>query len=214
MFHGVLYSPMQFFEANESGRVLNRFSKDQSVLDEMLPLTSFDAYQMFWMVLGALASVASVAPYILAVVAPFIPIFVWLRRYYLTTSREVKRLDAVSRSPIYAFFSSTLSGLSTIRAFRVTSDFAQSFAAKVDHNTAAVFTFYTTIRWFGVRLDGICTLVVLATALLIVGLRDSISASEAGFALTYSLLLTSLFQWGVRQSAEVENMMTARSATL
>ena len=155
------------------------------------------------------ASVASVAPYILAVVAPFIPVFVWLRKHYLTTSREVKRLDAVSRSPIYAFFSSTLSGLSTVRAFRVTDDFARSFAAKIDYNTCSVFTFYTTTRWFGVRLDSICTLLVLATGLLMVGLRDSISAAEAGFALTYSLLLTSLFQWGVRQSAEVENQMTS-----
>jgi ABC-type multidrug transport system fused ATPase/permease subunit len=161
------------------------------------------------MVLGALASIASVAPYILAIVAPFLPVFVWLRTHYLTTSREIKRLDAVSRSPIYAFFASTLTGLSTIRAFRVTSDFALSFASKVDHNTAAVFTFYTTTRWFGVRLDFGCTLMVLATGLLMVGLRDSVSAAEAGFALTYSLLLTSLFQWGVRQSAEVENQMTA-----
>ena len=149
------------------------------------------------------------APYILAVVAPFVPLFLWLRKHYLTTSREVKRLDAVSRSPIYAYFSSTLSGLSTVRAFRVTDDFARSFAAKIDYNTFSVVTFYTTTRWFGVRLDSICTLIVLATGLLIVGLRNSISAAEAGFALTYSLLLTSLFQWGVRQSAEVENQMTS-----
>ena len=91
----------------------------------------------------------------------------------------------------------------------MTRDFASAFILKLDYNTRAVFCFYTTTRWFGVRLDALCTLLVLATGLLIVGLRDSISAAEAGFALTYSLLLTSLFQWGVRQSAEVENQMTA-----
>ena len=189
--------------------MLNRFSKDQSIVDEMLALTSFDAYQMMIMTLGAIASIASVAPYILAIVAPIVPVFLWLRRYYLQSSREVKRLDAVSRSPIYAFFSSTLNGLITLRAFRVQGDFIQQFQQRVDHNTAAIFTFYTTIRWFGVRLDTLCTLIVLGTGLLIVGLRNQISAAEAGFALTYSLLLTSLFQWGVRQSAEVENMATS-----
>ena len=166
-------------------------------------------YRMMIMTLGAIASIASVAPYILAIVAPIIPVFLWLRRYYLQSSREVKRLDAVSRSPIYAFFSSTLNGLITLRAFRVQADFMRQFEERVDHNTAAVFTFYTTIRWFGVRLDSLCTLIVLGTGLLIVGLRNQISAAEAGFALTYSLLLTSLFQWGVRQSAEVENMATS-----
>ena len=189
--------------------MLNRFSKDMSIVDEQLALTSFDAYQMMIMTLGAIASIASVAPYILAIIAPIIPVFLWLRRYYLQSSREVKRLDAVSRSPIYAFFSSTLNGLITLRAFRVQADFMRQFQERVDHNTAAIFTFYTTIRWFGVRLDSLCTLIVLATGLLIVGLRNNISAAEAGFALTYSLLLTSLFQWGVRQSAEVENMATS-----
>ena len=164
---------------------------------------------MMVMTVGALASIASVAPYILALVAPILPVFIWLRRYYLQSSREVKRLDAVSRSPVYAFFSSTLNGLITLRAFRVQADFIRQFQQRVDHNTAAIFTFYTSIRWFGVRLDSLCTLIVLGTGLLIVGLRDQISAAEAGFALTYSLLLTSLFQWGVRQSAEVENMATS-----
>ena len=209
MFRGVLYSGMRFFEGNPTGRVLNRFSKDQSIVDEQLALISFDAYQMAIMTLGAIASIASVSPYILAIVAPIVPVFLWLRRYYLQSSREVKRLDAVSRSPIYAFFSSTLNGLITLRAFRVQGDFVRQFQQRVDHNTAAIFTFYTSIRWFGVRLDSLCTLIVLATGLLIVGLRNQISAAEAGFALTYSLLLTSLFQWGVRQSAEVENMATS-----
>jgi ABC-type multidrug transport system fused ATPase/permease subunit len=50
---------------------------------------------------------------------------------------------------------------------------------------------------------------VLVTALLGVAFADTIGASATGFALAYSLQLTSLVQWAVRQSAEVENCMTS-----
>lgn len=209
MFHSVIYSPMRFFESNPIGRILNRFAKDQSIIDEMLPFTFFDFSQCFFMVIGCLVVVGMSTPYVLLIIVPIIPLFTWVRHRFLQTSRELKRLDATTRSPVYALFSSTLSGLMVIRSFKTEATFIQNFLSKMDDNSRCFIMFQTTARWFGLRLDAIASVVVLCLSLVIAGTRNSMSPSDAGFALSYCLQLTSLFQWAVRQSAEVETMMTS-----
>jgi ABC-type multidrug transport system fused ATPase/permease subunit len=209
MFHAVVYSPMRFFESNPIGRMLNRFAKDQSIVDELFPLTSFDFAQCFFMVVGSLIVIGLSAPFVLIMLVPIIPLFIYVRQSFMKTSRELKRLDAVTRSPVYALFSSTLSGLMIVRSFRTESAFLASFMRKMDENTRCFVLFQMTARWFGFRLDVIAASIVVCLGLVIAGTRDSISASNAGFALSYCLQLTSLFQWCVRQSAEVETMLTS-----
>lgn len=63
--------------------------------------------------------VISVAnPPFIAFIFPLAGVYYWVQRYYLRTSRELKRLDSVSRSPIYAHFQESLGGIGTIRAYR------------------------------------------------------------------------------------------------
>jgi len=45
-------------------------------------------------------------------------------QYYRRTSRELQRLDSISRSPIYSYFSETLTGIDTIRAFKLDQRFS------------------------------------------------------------------------------------------
>ena len=81
MFKGVLYSSLRFYESNPVGRVLNRFSKDQQVVDELLPTTFFDTLQQLIMVLGSIVIIGMGNPWVLLILVPIIPIFLWLRRY-------------------------------------------------------------------------------------------------------------------------------------
>ncbi|CAF1443909.1 unnamed protein product [Adineta steineri] len=209
MLKGVLYSSLRFYESNPIGRVLNRFSKDQQILDELLPLTFFDALQLTIMLLGSIVIIGMTNPWILLILIFIIPAFLWLRNIYLKISREIKRLDSVSRSPIYALFSSSLSGLMTIRTFKVTDDVLTSFMTKIDANTRAVFIFHSLSRWFGLRLDLLTCCVTFLTAILSVVLRQSLDAASVGLGLTYAINLSDIFQWAVRQSAETENYMTS-----
>eukprot|EP00455_Lapot_gusevi_P053824 TRINITY_DN848_c0_g1_i5.p1 TRINITY_DN848_c0_g1~~TRINITY_DN848_c0_g1_i5.p1 ORF type:complete len:1312 (-),score=307.44 TRINITY_DN848_c0_g1_i5:62-3997(-) len=209
MFRGVLYSPMRFFEANPTGRILNRFSKDQSITDELFPMTIYDVMQCTFMVCGTLVVIGVSNPYALLSTIPVIPAFLFIRRKFLLASREVKRIDAMTRSPIYALFSSTLNGLMTVRAFGVQEVFAHKFLTVMDANTRAFHAFQYINRWFGFRLDMISCCVTLATCYAAVAVRNSISPSVAGLSLTYALQITSIFQWGVRQSAEAENQLTS-----
>ncbi|CAF1189317.1 unnamed protein product [Rotaria sordida] len=209
MLKGVLYSSLRFYESNPVGRVLNRFSKDQQVVDELLPATFFDTIQILLMVLGSIVIIGMTNPWILLILILIIPIFLWLRRFYLKTSTAVKRIDSVTRSPIYALFSSSLSGLMTIRAFNMENDFVNLFIDKINANTRAFFIFTCSGRWFGFRLDLMTCCLTFLTAILCVALRKSMDPSSVALALSYCINLTTLFQWGVRQSAETENFMTS-----
>ncbi|KAF3706362.1 Multidrug resistance-associated protein 4 [Channa argus] len=209
MFNAILRTPVRFFDINPIGRVLNRFSKDIGQLDSNMPWTFVDFIQVFLQILGVIAVASSVIPWILIPVVPLLLFFLYLRRYFLQTSRDIKRLESTTRSPVFSHLSSSLQGLWTIRAFGAMERFQKAFDAHQDLHSEAWFLFLTTSRWFAVRLDGICSIFVTITTFGCLLLRNQLDAGSVGLALTYSVTLMGMFQWGVRQSAEVENMMTS-----
>uniref|UniRef100_A0AAY4E1V3 Multidrug resistance-associated protein 4 n=1 Tax=Denticeps clupeoides TaxID=299321 RepID=A0AAY4E1V3_9TELE len=212
MFKCILRTPVRFFDVNPIGRVLNRFSKDVGQLDSMLPWTFVDFTQVFLQILGVVAVAASVIPWILIPVLLLLIGFLFLRRYFLQTSRDVKRLEATTRSPVFSHLSSSLQGLWTIRSCKAEERFQKTFDEHQDLHSEACFLFLTTSRWFAVRLDGICAIFVTITAFVCISFILSYLALEAGavgLALSYAITLMGMFQWGVRQSTEVENMMTS-----
>ena len=209
MVNGILYTSLNFFASNPGGRVLNRASRDQHVIDESLPLALLDATQAILLTLGAIVIIGIINPWVLLVLIPLIPSFWWLRRFYLRSSRQLKRLESATRSPVYALFSSSLDGLMTIRAFNVKDDFVHLFMERMDANLRAYFTFNALVRWFGLRLDLMISILTLVTSILSVALHDRVDSGAVALSLTYCINLTALFQWGVRQSAEAENFMTS-----
>ncbi|KAG7261091.1 hypothetical protein CRUP_024784, partial [Coryphaenoides rupestris] len=209
MFHAILRTPVLFFDVNPIGRVLNRFTKDIGQLDTVMPWTFFDAIQAFLHMVGVIAVAASVIPWILLLVFPLLLVFIFLRRYFLQTSRDIKRLEATTRSPVFSHLSSSLQGLWTIRAFKAQERFQNLFDAHQDLHSESWFLFLTTSRWFAMRLDIMCGVFVTITTFSCVLLRDELGAGDVGLALTYAITLMGMFQWGVRQSAEVEMLMTS-----
>ncbi|XP_019910634.2 multidrug resistance-associated protein 4-like isoform X2 [Esox lucius] len=209
MFASILRSPVRFFDISPIGRILNRFSKDIGHLDSLLPWTFVDFIQVFLQILGVIIVVASVIPWVLIPVVPLLIIFLFLRHYFLQTSRDIKRLESTTRSPVFSHLSSSLQGLWTIRAYKAQQRFQQMFDSHQDLHSEAWFLFLTTSRWFAVRLDGICSIFVTITTFGCLLLRDELKAGAVGLALSYGVTLIGMFQWGVRQSAEVENMMTS-----
>ncbi|XP_045910008.1 ATP-binding cassette sub-family C member 4-like isoform X2 [Micropterus dolomieu] len=209
MFNAVIRTPVQFFDVNPIGRILNRFSKDISQMDSMLPITFVDFYQLFLQNVGVIAVAASVIPLILIPVIPLLFIFLYLRRFYLHTSQDVKRLESTTRSPMLSHLSSSLQGLWTLRALRAEDRLKKAFDAHQDLHSEAWFLFLMTARWFALRLDSICSVFITFATFGCILLRDGLNAGEVGLVLTYAMTLVGNFQWTIRQSAEVENMMTS-----
>ncbi|CAK0732404.1 hypothetical protein CVIRNUC_000127 [Coccomyxa viridis] len=205
----VLRAPLAFFHANSAGRILNRFSKDQGVTDDQLPLTFFDALQSSFMVAGSLILVCLVVPWIIPAFVPFIILFFFIRRRYLRASREVKRSDATSRSPLYTRLDSISKGLVTIRAYGASGWFISKVEGDLDANGKWWFTFMGLARWVGFRLDCLSAGTLLVGAVLAMLLRHKVSPQLLGLALSNIINLMGTLQWAVRQSAETENCMTS-----
>ncbi|XP_005374166.1 PREDICTED: multidrug resistance-associated protein 4 isoform X2 [Chinchilla lanigera] len=207
MFESILKAPVLFFDRNPVGRILNRFSKDIGHMDDLLPLTFLDFIQTLLLVIGVVAVAVAVIPWMAIPMIPLAIIFFILRRYFLETSRDVKRLESTTRSPVFSHLSSSLQGLWTIRAYRAEERCQELFDAHQDLHSESWFLFLTTSRWFAVRLDAICAIFVIVITFGSLILAQNLDAGQVGLALSYALTLMGMFQWSVRQSAEVENMM-------
>ncbi|XP_028288471.1 multidrug resistance-associated protein 4-like isoform X2 [Parambassis ranga] len=209
MFSAVLRTPARFFDVNPIGRILNRFSKDINQMDSMLPITFVDFCQLSLQNVGVVAVAASVIPLVLIPVVPLLLIFLYLRQFYLRTSRDVKRLESTTRSPVFSHLSSSLQGLWTIRVFRAEEQSKKAFDAHQDLHSEAWFLFLITSRWLALNLDSICSIFITFITFGCILLRDGLEAGEVGLVLTYAVTLIGNFQWTVRQSAGIENMMTS-----
>lgn len=208
MFRGVTRASMYFFNTNPSGRILNRFSKDMGQVDEILPSVMIDVIQIFLQLFGIVVVVAIVNVYFLLPTVVMGVIFYFLRIFYLRTSRNLKRMEAITRSPIYSHLSASLNGLSTIRAFHAQKILIREFDNHQDLHSSAFFMFIGTSRAFGFWLDCFCVLYIGIVTLSFFLMGDE-TGGNVGLAITQALAMTGMVQWGMRQSAELENTMTA-----
>ncbi len=136
-------------------------------------------------------------------------VFHRLHQYFRATTREVKRIESISRSPIFSSFGETLSGLSTIRAFGLQRSFADAHRRLVAANNRSFFVSWMSSRWLALRLDYVSALVLVTSSLLAVALRDQINAGVAALAITYAMQFTGLLQWTVRNAVDSEAQFTS-----
>ena len=125
------------------------------------------------------------------------------------SSRDIKRLEGISRSPVFSQLSTSLQGLTTIRAFNAEPLLRSEFDYQQDLHTSTWFAFLSATRWFGVWLDWVVAVYIGVVVFSFLLLGGDIVGGDVGLAISNCIMLTGMLQWGVRQSAEVENLMTA-----
>ncbi|KAF9906392.1 hypothetical protein EC991_000722 [Linnemannia zychae] len=205
----VFRAPSSFFDTTPLGRIINRFSKDVDATDNLLS----EAYRMFTgtaaIVLSTFILISVIFPYFLIPLVPMLIFYYYAAIYYRSSSREIKRIDSILRSSLYAHFSETLSGMATIRAYREQERFIGRNAYFIDLENRPYFISYAIQRWLGVRIETIANTLVFCTSILGVCGRYDIEAATIGLVLSYSMSVTGTFNWCVRQFAEVENNMNA-----
>ncbi|KAG9073180.1 hypothetical protein KI688_000967 [Linnemannia hyalina] len=209
MLDALMHTSIDFFHANPHGRVLNRFSKDMALIDELLPYVFFDATQIGFMLLGSVVTVCIVNPWIVIAVPIILSGFIALRSLYMKSSRQVKRIDSTSRSPIYSHLSETLDGLTSVRAFGVANKFMDEHIKTQEDNGRAFFTYLGMARWLGYRLDAVSAMFLGVTAIACVAVRDSQEASRAGLAMSSVISLSGELQWAIRMSVEAAILMVS-----
>ncbi|XP_041744535.1 ATP-binding cassette sub-family C member 3 isoform X1 [Coregonus clupeaformis] len=203
------HTPQSFFDTTPIGRIINRFSKDIYVIDEALPSTVLMFLGTFFSSLSTMIVIVASTPIFAVVIAPLAFIYVFVQRFYVATSRQLKRLESVSRSPIYSHFSETVTGSSVIRAYGRCDDFVLMSDMKVDENQKSYYPGIVANRWLGVRIEFIGNCIVLFAALFAVIGKDKLNPGLVGLSVSYALLVTMSLNWMVRMTSDLESNIVA-----
>ncbi|XP_068455489.1 ATP-binding cassette sub-family C member 12 [Clinocottus analis] len=204
MFKKVFYSPMSFFDTTPTGRIISRVSKDQEEVDSALPLNLDPLLQFGLLVLATVATIAAVFPLMLTAVVVLGALFGLFLFIFRKSIRRMKRLENISRSPCVSLTTSTLHGLSTIHAYDIREQHIEMFKQLNDINSHYNVLFHSGTRWLSFLLDSMAATMTLFVSLFVVLTDDVISQSLKGLALSYTIQLTGLLQYTVRQATEVE----------
>ncbi|XP_043529381.1 ATP-binding cassette sub-family C member 4-like [Frieseomelitta varia] len=208
-FSSLIRTSMRFFHTNPSGRILNRFSKDMGAIDELLPKAILDAGQICLMMVGSLTVSCIVNPLFLIPIAFLGTVSYWVRKVFLKTSKNVKRMEGMTRSPVFTHLTTTLNGLTTIRAYCAQDILKKEFDKLQDVHTSSVYMYIVASAAFGFSLDIFCFVFTSIVTFSFLLLEQSFSGGEVGLAITQVMAMTGMIQWGLRQNAEMENQLMA-----
>ncbi|XP_075985083.1 ATP-binding cassette sub-family C member 4-like [Anticarsia gemmatalis] len=210
MFHSMLRGVMRFFDTNSSGRILNRFSKDIGALDELLPRFLLECIQIYLVMFSILALNAAALIWTLLPTTIILLLFYTILQIYLKSAQSIKRLEGTTRSPVFSHMSATLNGISTIRSAGAEQRLIQEFDRFQDIHTSTWSSYLASGVTLGFWLDFICVLylTIVIVAFLVIDSK-TIFSGNVGLAISQTLILTGMLQFGVRQTAEVISQMTS-----
>ena len=207
MLAKALALPLGYFHVTPVGQVLNRFSKDVAVLDDLFPYACSSFLKVMFLTASQLCSIVAIFPVFLGGVPAIWCAFRRLTAHFKKSAIELKRLDNASRAPVFSSLSASLQGLASIRAYGAEERVSALFLAQLEANHRAHFCFLVAGRWLGVRLDLMSVGIVLAVALL--PLFFAVETAHASLALIYATQTTGIFQWGFRMLVETTSYMTS-----
>uniref|UniRef100_A0A670ZSF1 ABC-type glutathione-S-conjugate transporter n=1 Tax=Pseudonaja textilis TaxID=8673 RepID=A0A670ZSF1_PSETE len=209
LLSNILRVPMSFFDSTPTGRIMNRFAKDIFTVDETIPISLRSWMSCFFMILSTLVIICIATPYFAIITLLLGILYYFILQFYVATSRQLRRLDSVTRSPIYSHFGETVSGLSVIRAFGHQERFLQHNEKIVDVNQKSVYSWLVSNRWLAVRLELVGNLTVFFAALLAVFVKNSLNSGIVGLSISSAMNITQTLNWLVRMTSELETNIVA-----
>ncbi|KAI5055599.1 hypothetical protein GOP47_0029120 [Adiantum capillus-veneris] len=213
MLSAILRAPMTFFNSNPIGRIINRFAKDTADIDRSLASSANMFLGSMFQLCSTFVMIGVVSTASLWAILPLLIVFYTIYLYYQSTAREVKRLDSISRSPVYAQFGEALNGLVTIRAYKAHDRMAKTNGNTMNNSLRFTLVNVSSNRWLSIRLECLGGLMIWMTATFAVLANQSANqatfAAQMGLLLSYALNITSLMTTTLRQASVGENSFNA-----
>ncbi|GFO41988.1 multidrug resistance-associated protein 4 [Plakobranchus ocellatus] len=209
MLAAVVHAVSRFFDTHPVGQILNRFSRDLNFIDDLVSIISFFVAFKTTHFLGFFIVTVIVNPWLTIAIVPLLLLIVFIRIYALQTLRQVKRLEAKARSPVYSHVSDTILGLETIRALGQQNAFLSQFDALQDKHTSALFLYLSSYRWMSLRSLAVVNFYLNIIIFLSLGLKDSLDGNLLALSLIYCIAMGEPFEFYMRVSADLETYMTS-----
>ncbi|XP_068886330.1 ATP-binding cassette sub-family C member 6 isoform X4 [Aphelocoma coerulescens] len=205
LLSSVTRSPMLFFEQTPTGHLLNRFSRDMDAVDSVIPDKLKSVLGFLFNLLEIYLVIVVATPWAAMAIVPLTVLYAAFQHFYVTTSCQLRRMEAASRSPIYSHISETFQGSSVIRAHKDQQRFISKSNFLVDENQRICFPGAVADRWLATNLEFLGNGIVLVAALFAAMGRTQLSPGTAGFSISCALQITGVLNWMVRSWTEIEN---------
>ena len=207
LLEAVLRAKFKFFDTTPLGQITNRFSKDLQAVDQEIVIVASSMLQSLFGLLAIIILITVITPGFLVAGLLLTCIYIAVGSFYVKSSRDLKRLESVQRSPLYQQFGETLSGVVTIRAYGDERRFIEDNAHRINkHNRPFIFL-WAANRWLGLRVEFAGAWVSFFAAAFILWNVGTIDAGAAGLSLTYALGFNENILWLVRLYSENEQNM-------
>ncbi|KAF9920355.1 hypothetical protein FBU30_009841 [Linnemannia zychae] len=200
----VARAKIRFFDTTPMGRIVNRFSADIASIDDNVGRCFHSFLLTALSVIGIVVVISTSMPSFILAAVFIVAIYMVIAMLYVPVSRDLKRLNSNSRSPILNHFSETFNGLITIRAYGFEKRFLDKNLITLDNNNRTFLLLWSTNRWLHWRVDATGALVSFSTAMLILKNWDRIEPGWAAMSLSYSLMFTHMVVWMIRIYAEIQ----------
>lgn len=191
-------------DTTPTGRIMNRFSRDIDTIDLAIAMNLRITVMQFFRTIVALGMISLQSVILLVGVVPIVIIYYLVQKIYISTSRQLRRIDSTSRSPIYNHFSETIQGITSIRAYGAKEQFIKESNQRIDTNHKCYYLTLIAARWLGVRLEFLGYCIVFLTAMFSVIYRDTLSPGIAGISISYALNITAVLGVLVRFLTDLE----------
>ncbi|XP_053207952.1 ATP-binding cassette sub-family C member 3-like isoform X2 [Panonychus citri] len=204
MLDRIIRAPMSFYDTTPLGRILNRFSGDIDTCDSTI---GFNLRMLISLAFRGTVSIVVICletPYFLVVIIVMTGIYSLIQMFYIASSRQLRRIESSSRSPVFSHFSETITGSSTIRAYNAEQRFFDDCFNRVDKNQSCSFANMAAGRWLSIRLQFLGNLIVFTSAVFAVSSRSRLSPGLTGLFVSYASQITGILNMLVRSVTDVE----------
>lgn len=205
----ILRARLRFFDKTPLGRIMNRFSKDIESVDQELTPFAEATFACLVSCVSVLVLITAITPGFLVFACVIAYLYYLVGSYYIALSRELKRYDSITKSPIHQHFSESLVGVSTIRAYGVESKFMKQNLTAIDTNNRPFFYMWVANRWLSWRIDLVGSLVMLFAGIFVLLSIGVIDAGLAGLSLSYAISFSENALWIVRLYSNIEMNMNS-----
>ncbi|KAF3479696.1 ATP-dependent bile acid permease [Arthroderma uncinatum] len=209
LLRSVMHAKFKFFDSTPLGRIMNRFSKDIQSIDQDVAATAIGVIHCAAAIAMIVILISIITPKFL-IAGFFITImYIALGAFYINTSRDLKRLESIQRSPLYQQFGETLNGVVTIRAYGDGARFILDNHGLINTYNRPYIYLWAANRWLAFRIDIIGAFVSFFAATFLILSARTVDAGAAGLAMTYAITFSENILWLVRLYSENEQNMNS-----
>ncbi|CAG2164179.1 unnamed protein product, partial [Oppiella nova] len=211
MLENIIQCPLRFFDVTPFGRIINRFSIDMNTIDKKLPIALPVLLRFIFLCVSAIIVDIIITPYFAIAIVPILIVYYFVQHFFRFTSRELQRLDSITKSPIFSLYSQTIDGLTTLRAFNEEINFTDKIYELLDINNICFLMVNSANCWLGIALDYLGGVILFCATITSVwaAIHLNMNPAYVGMAMTYTLLVPIYLNWVVRNLASLEMYMNS-----